>query len=391
MSKKKFGLNTICTHVGEVKDTQFKGAISPIYTSTSYEFLEVDVKRYPRYFNTPNQEHLSKKIAALEHTEAAIIFSSGMAAISTMLLAFLKIGDHLVVQNTLYGGTVNFIKEELPKYGITYTFTNGYKVSDFENAIKPNTKIILIETPSNPLMTVTDIAAIAKLGKSRGIVTSIDNTFASPINQNPIDFGIDIVMHSATKYLGGHSDISAGAIAASKEMIDKIWHVGINLGGNLSDMSVWLLERSMKTLALRVKAQTANALEMARWLLAHPKVKKVYYPGLESHPEHELAKQQMHDFGAMLSFELEDGIDAFIFQKQLQLIKSSMSLAGVESTVISPSLTSHALLTEAERRAVGISDQLIRFSVGIEECVDLQSDIEQAIQKSIQKTAQIIT
>lgn len=391
MSKKKFGLNTICTHVGEVKDTQFKGAISPIYTSTSYEFLEVDVKRYPRYFNTPNQEHLSKKIAALEHTEAAIIFSSGMAAISTMLLAFLKIGDHLVVQNTLYGGTVNFIKEELPKYGITYTFTNGYKVSDFENAIKPNTKIILIETPSNPLMTVTDIAAIAKLGKSRGIVTSIDNTFASPINQNPIDFGIDIVMHSATKYLGGHSDISAGAIAASKEMIDKIWHVGINLGGNLSDMSVWLLERSMKTLALRVKAQTANALEMARWLAAHPKVKNVYYPGLESHPEHELAKQQMHDFGAMLSFELEDGIDAFIFQKQLQLIKSSMSLAGVESTVISPSLTSHALLTEAERRAVGISDQLIRFSVGIEECVDLQSDIEQAIQKSIQKTAQIIT
>lgn len=183
-----------------------------------------------------------------------------------MFLAFLKIGDHVLVQNTLYGGTVNFIKEELPKYGIEYTFTNGYSVDDFEKDIKPNTKFILIETPSNPLMTVTDIAAVAKLGKSRGILTAIDNTFASPINQNPIDFGIDMVMHSATKYLGGHSDISAGAVAATKHIIDKIWHTGINLGGNLSDMTVWLLERSMKTLALRVKAQTANAMEMAQWL-----------------------------------------------------------------------------------------------------------------------------
>lgn len=383
MTQKQLGLNTICTHVGEIKDTQFKGAVSPIYTSTSYEFLDVDIKRYPRYFNTPNQEHLSKKIAALEHTESAIIFSSGMAAMSTMLLAFLKNGDHLVVQNTLYGGTVNFIKEELPKYGIAYNFTNGYHVNDFEKEIKSNTKLMLIETPSNPLMTVTDIAAVAKLGKTKGIFTAIDNTFASPINQNPIDFGIDMVMHSATKYLGGHSDISAGAVAASKEIIDKIWHVGINLGGNLSDMTVWLLERSMKTLALRVKAQTANAMEMAQWLSAHPKVKNVYYPGLESHAEHQIAKQQMHGFGAMLSFELEDGIDALLFQKQLKLIKSSMSLAGVESTVISPYLTSHALLTADERLKVGISDQLIRFSVGIEEYHDLQYDLDQAIKKTI--------
>lgn len=383
MAQKQLGLNTICTHVGEIKDTQFKGAVSPIYTSTSYEFLDVDVKRYPRYFNTPNQEHLCKKIAALEHAESAIIFSSGMAAISTMFLAFLKNGDHVLVQNTLYGGTVNFIKEELPKYGIGYTFTNGYSVDDFEKEIKPNTRFILIETPSNPLMTVTDIAAVAKLGKSRGILTAIDNTFASPINQNPIDFGIDMVMHSATKYLGGHSDISAGAVAASKGLIEKIWQVGINLGGNLSDMTVWLLERSMKTLALRVKAQTANAMEMAQWLSAHPKVKNVYYPGLASHPEHQLAKQQMNGFGAMLSFELEDGIDALIFQKQLNLIKSSMSLAGVESTVISPYLTSHALLTADERFKVGISDQLIRFSVGIEECNDLQYDINQAIENTI--------
>lgn len=380
---KTLGLNTICTHVGEVTDQQFKGAVSPIYTSTSYEFLDVDIKRYPRYFNTPNQEYLAQKIAALEHTESALIFGSGMAAISTLFMAFLKNGDHVVVQNTLYGGTVNFIKKELPKYGIEYTFTDGYQLDDFEKAIQPNTKLIFIETPSNPLMTITDIEAVAALSKQRGILSAIDNTFASPVNQNPIDLGIDIVMHSATKYLGGHSDISAGALASSKDLIEHIWHAAINFGGNLSDYTVWLLERSIKTLGLRVKAQTANALHIANWLNNHDHIKNVYYPGLESHPEHSLAKKQMHGFGAMLSFELHKDIDALKFQKQLKLIKSSMSLAGVESTVISPFLTSHALLTPEERQKVGISDQLIRFSVGIEEVEDLQSDINQSIKQTL--------
>ncbi|WP_178988222.1 trans-sulfuration enzyme family protein [Winogradskyella schleiferi] len=380
MSKDKLGLNTICTHVGEIKDEQFKGAVSPMYLSSSYEFLDVDVKRYPRYFNTPNQEYLSKKIAALEHTEAAMIFGSGMAAISTMFLAFLKQGDHLVVQNTLYGGTVNFIKEEFPKYGIEYTFTNGYKVEDFETAIQTNTKLIHIETPSNPLLTITDIKAIAKLGKAKGILTSMDNTFASPVNQLPIDLGIDMVMHSATKYFGGHSDICAGAVASSEAHIQNIWNVGKNLGGSLSDMTVWMLERSMKTLGLRVKAQTKNAMKLAKWLEKHPKVSKVYYPGLKSHPEHKLAKSQMSGYGAMLSFELNDDIDSQQFQKQLKLIKSSMSLAGIESTMLSPHLTSHSLLTQEERDKVGISNQLIRFSVGIEEIKDLKRDINQAIE-----------
>ena len=379
MSKKKLGLNTICTHIGEIKDEQFKGAVSPMYLSSSYEFLDVDVKRYPRYFNTPNQEFLSKKIAALEHTEAAMIFGSGMAAISTMFLAFLRQGDHLVVQNTLYGGTVNFIKKEFPKYGIEYTFTNGYKVEDFEAAILPNTKLMHIETPSNPLMTITDIKAIAKLGKAKGVLTSIDNTFASPVNQNPIDLGIDMVMHSATKYFGGHSDICAGAVASSNEHIERIWNVGKNLGGSLSDMTVWMLERSMKTLGLRVKAQTKNAMKLAKWLEKHPKVLKVNYPGLKSHPEYKLAKSQMSGFGAMLSFELSHDLDALLFQKKLKLIKSSMSLAGIESTMLSPYLTSHALLTQEERDNIGINDQLIRFSVGIEETRDLKHDINQAI------------
>lgn len=391
MPKPDLGLNTICTHVGEIEDEQFKGAVSPIYVSTSYQFDGVDVKRYPRYFNTPNQEHLVKKIATLEHTEAALIFGSGMAAISTMLLAFLKHGDHIVVQNTLYGGTSNFIREEFPKYGIEFSFTNGYQVSDFEAAIQENTKVIYIETPSNPLLTITDIQAVANLAKSKGLVSMIDNTFASPINQNPMDFGIDLVMHSATKYLGGHSDILAGAVAGSEEHIKRVFNVAKNLGGSLSDMTVWLLERSMKTLALRVRAQNKNALKMAEYLSKHESVANVYYPGLKSHPEHDLAKSQMKGFGGMLSFELIVGIDAIQFQKQLKIIKSSMSLAGVESTMLLPSETSHALLSQDERDAVGISDQLIRFSVGIETFRDLKNDIKQAIAKVASEKSQEIT
>jgi cystathionine beta-lyase len=386
MSKRTFGTNTICTHVGEINDKQFKGAISPIYMSTSYQFDAVDIKRYPRYFNTPNQEYLSKKIAALEHAEVAMIFGSGMAAVSTTLLAFLKTGDHIVVQNTLYGGTSNFIREEFPKYGIEYTFTNGYKVSDFEAVIQPNTKVIHIETPSNPLLTITDIKGVANLAKAKGLISTIDNTFASPINQNPIDFGIDIVIHSATKYLGGHSDILAGAVACSKAHMETIWNVAKNLGGSLSDFTVWMLERSMKTLSIRVKAQNKNAKHLAKYLEQHEAIKCVFYPGLKSHPQYDLAKSQMKSFGGMLSFELADGLDALQFQKELKLIKSSMSLAGVESTMLSPHKTSHALLTQQERDIIGISDNLIRFSVGIETKRDLINDIEQAIIKVKQKS-----
>lgn len=387
MSKSKYGLNTICTHVGEIKDEQFKGAVSPIYMSTSYEFDDVAVKRYPRYFNTPNQEYLSKKIAALEHADAGMIFGSGMAAISTVFLAFLKQGDHIVVQNTLYGGTSNFIREEFPKYGIEFTFTDGYEVADFEAAIRPNTKVIHIETPSNPLLTITDIKGVADLAKSKNLISTIDNTFASPINQTPIDFGIDVVMHSATKYLGGHSDILAGAVACNNAHMDTIFNVAKNLGGSLSDMTVWMLERSMKTLNLRVKAQNKNAKKLAKFLSNHEDVKQVFYPGLKSHPQYDLAKAQMKGFGGMLSFELVDALDAMTFQKELKLIKSSMSLAGVESTMLSPHKTSHALLTQEERDTIGVSDNLIRFSVGIESKKDLIADIEQAISKV--KTSQL--
>ncbi|QDO95122.1 PLP-dependent transferase [Formosa sediminum] len=385
---KKIGLDTVCVHIGEVKDQQFKGAVSPIYMSTSYQFTDVDVRRYPRNYNTPNQENLSKKIAALEHAEAGMIFSSGMAAISTTLLAFLKIGDHIVVQNTLYGGTSQFIQEEFPKYGIEYTFTNGYKPEDFEAAIQENTKVVYLESPSNPLLTITNIKRVSELVKSRGLISIIDNTFASPVNQNPIDFGIDIVVHSATKYLGGHSDILAGAVACSKAHMHAIWKVGANLGGNLSDFTVWMLERSIKTLVLRVKAQNKNAKALAKFLNGHPDVKNVYYPGLKSHPEYKLAKSQMRGFGGMLSFELNNGLDALTFQKELKLIKASMSLAGVESTMLSPCMTSHASMSQEQRDSIGITNELIRFSLGIESKKDLIQDIKQAI-KATKKLVKI--
>ncbi|MFT5762347.1 MAG: cystathionine beta-lyase [Polaribacter sp.] len=376
---KNLGINTICTHIGEVKDEQFKGAISPIYMSTSYEFDNVDVKRYPRYFNTPNQEMLCKKIAALEKTENALIFGSGMAAVSTTLLAFLHKGDHIVLQHTLYGGTYNFVVEEFDKFGIEYSFTKDLSIESFQKEIKENTKVLYIETPSNPLLTITDMKAVAELAKQNGIVTMIDNTFASPINQTPIDFGIDIMLHSATKYMGGHSDVLAGAVAASNEHIDKIWNVAKNLGGSLSDFTVWMLERSLKTMNLRVKCQSKNALKMAKYLNKNEAVAKVYYPGLKSHPSYTLAKKQMKYFGGMLSFELNENIDAMGFMNNLLLIKPSMSLAGVESTMLSPTQTSHALLSPEERENQGIKDGLIRFSVGIEETEDLIDDIEQAL------------
>lgn len=379
---KKLGVNTICTHIGEIEDQQFKGVVSPIYLSSSYEFMDVDIKRYPRYFNTPNQEYLSKKIAALEHAEAAMIFGSGMAAISTTLLANLSAGDHVVMQNDIYGGTRNLVEEQFKRYGIEYSFAKGLDFLDFENEIKDNTKLIYIETPSNPLLKLVDIEKITFLARSKDILTVIDNTFATPIIQTPIDLGVDIVVHSATKYFSGHSDICAGAVASSQENIDKIWNLAKNLGGSLSDFTVWMLERSMKTLSIRVKAQQRNAKRLAKYLNKNESIKKVHYPGLKSHPNHELAKKQMKGFGAMLSFELKESLNAKTFLKALKLIKPSMSLAGIESTMLLPSETSHALLSEEDRLAQGIRDNLIRFSVGIESKKDIVADIEQALEKA---------
>ena len=357
---KKF--STKCVHEGEIKDTMYQGIVSPLFMSTTYPWYggeDAEKKPYPRYFNTPNQEFLSKKIAALENGEKALIFSSGMAAISTSIMANVKSGDHIIFQEDLYGGTRNFIKTEFGKYGIEYSFTKGLDSNHFSDEIKDNTVGIYIESPSNPLLKIVDLKAISSIANQKSIWTMIDNTFASPVNQNPINHGIDIVIHSATKYLGGHSDISAGAVISTNSKIKKILDSAKNFGGNLSDYTVWLLERSMKTLHIRVKEQTRNAKLLAKMLNENDNIITVYYPGLSSHPSHDIAKSQMNDFGAMMSFDLKENVDVYTFLKSLEIIKPGMSLAGVETTVNFPIKTSHGLLTQKERDNQGIGDKLI--------------------------------
>jgi cystathionine beta-lyase len=378
---KSSDFRTQCVHAGELNDTQYGGAISPIYASTSYAFNDVEINQYPRYFNTPNQRGLCEKVATLEGAESGLIFSSGMAAVSTALLSHLKSGDHVIFQDDLYGGTRNFIKKEFSKYGIQYSFTNGIQARDFEAEIAPNTKGIYVETPSNPKLKIIDLKAISEVAKSASLWTMIDNTFASPVNQNPIVHGIDIVIHSATKYLGGHSDICAGVVVGSELSIATIFESAKNLGGSLSEYTVWLLERSIKTLHLRVQAQNNNALLLSNFLRDQDWVDQVYYPGLEDHQGHEIAKRQMSGFGGMLSFDLVDGIDTNKFLLGMELVKPTMSLAGIESTALSPRLTSHALLSEDERRTQGITEQMVRFSTGIEAIDDIKRDLTQSISK----------
>ena len=378
---KKSGVSTKCVHSGDLIDDKFKGATSPIFPSTAYDFVDVEEERYPRYFNTPNQKALSKKIADLENCESALLFSSGIAAIYTSLFSFIKSGDHVIFQSSIYGGTLNLVIKEFKKFNIEYSLVDSFVVNDYEKEIKNNTKIIFVESPSNPLLKIIDLNAIANLSKKYNLISIIDNTFSSPINQNPADFGIDIVLHSATKYLGGHSDILAGTIASSNSNIDKIIESSINYGGNLSEYTVWLLERSIKTLSLRVKKQNENAIKIAEYLTTLDKVKSVYYPGLKSHSDHELSKKQMKGFGGMLSFELSDLDTAILFTRKLNLVKSAMSLGGVESTLCSPSLTSHSKISKAERENLGIFDGLLRFSIGIEDSEDIIDDLNQAFEK----------
>jgi len=378
---KKSGVSTKCVHSGDLIDDKFKGATSPIFPSTAYDFVDVEEDRYPRYFNTPNQKALSKKIADLENCESALLFSSGIAAIYTSLFSFIKSGDHVIFQSSIYGGTLNLVIKEFKKFNIEYSLVDSFVVNDYEKEIKNNTKIIFVESPSNPLLKIIDLNAIANLSKKYNLISIIDNTFSSPINQNPADFGIDIVLHSATKYLGGHSDILAGTLASSNSNIDKIIESSINYGGNLSEYTVWLLERSIKTLSLRVKKQNENAIKIAEYLTTLDKVKSVYYPGLKSHSDHELSKKQMKGFGGMLSFELSDLDTAILFTRKLNLVKSAMSLGGVESTICSPSLTSHSKISKVERENLGIFDGLLRFSIGIEDSEDIIDDLNQAFEK----------
>jgi cystathionine beta-lyase len=360
-------------------DPVTRGLNSPVYTSSSYQYIDAGENVYPRYFNTPNQAAVVKKLCALEGAEDGLLFSSGMAAITTVLLSFLNSGDHAVLQRDIYGGTHHFITAEFERFGIEFSFAaNGSEA--ISASFRDNTKLVYIETPSNPLLAITDIRAVAGAAGAGRVISVIDNTFASPIHQNPLALGIDVVVHSGTKYLGGHSDLCCGAVLSSKAHLARIRSSAANFGGSLNAWTCALLERSLKTLAIRMEKQTRNAGQVATYLQTRPEVQTVHYPGLEDHPGHAVAKSQMTGFGAMLAFELDESrvrIDEFL--KRLKTITPALSLGGVETIICAPKDTSHAKVSAAERAQMGIPDSLLRLSVGIEAAEDLIADLAGAL------------
>ncbi len=373
--------DTQCVHSGSYRDGVTRGINTPIFTSSAFDYLDRDDTPYPRYFNTPNQDAVVKKVCALEGAEEGVVFSSGMAAMSTAVLAFAGSGDHVVLMDELYGGTHAFTTDEFQRLGIGYSFAS----TDAESicaAATERTKVIVIESPTNPLLSVIDIRKVAAFAREREITTIIDNTFASPMNQNPIELGIDIVVHSGTKYLGGHSDMCCGVVVTSREKTGRLRTLARHLGGSLDAITCYLLERSIKTLALRVGRQSENALRIAQFLKGHKRVSRVYYPGLPDSPGYEIARSQMKAYGGMLSFELDERqLDTSKFVKRLRLISPAVSLGGVESTICAPAVTSHVKMSAAERKRIGVTDSLLRFSVGIEDAGDLIQDLEQALNR----------
>lgn len=370
---------TLSVHAGKKPDSL--GVVSSIETSSAFHYIDEETQLYPRYFNTPNQQIVIDQICCLEGAEAGLIFGSGMAAISTALTSFLSPGDHAVFQEAIYGGTQSLILEEFDRLGIKYSFA-ACNSDALIAAIQPNTRIVYAETPANPLLQVVDLPKLVAGTKSRDVITIVDNTFASPINQNPLKLGIDVVIHSGTKYLGGHSDLSFGAVVARQALIDPIYRKAIHYGGNLNALSCYLIERSIKTLAIRVNQQNQNALRIAEFLAGHSCIDQVFYPGLDSHPGHMIAASQMTGFGGMLSFCLAENLSAKRFLESLELIAPAMSLGAVESTVTIPAFTSHKPLPQELREELGISNQLVRMSVGVESANDLIDDLKHALTRA---------
>ena len=370
---------TQCVHSGGFRDSVTRGINTPIFTSSAYEYLDREDCPYPRYFNTPNLDAVVRKACALEGAEDGVLFSSGMAAVSTAILAFAGSGDHVVMMDELYGGTHAFATDEFDRLGISYSFaaTNAEAIC---SAATENTRVIVIESPTNPFLGIIDIREVGRFAAARGITTIMDNTFATPVNQNPIEFGIDVVVHSGTKYLGGHSDLCCGLAVTSAERAARVRTLARHLGGSLDAMACYLLERSLKTLALRVERQSENALQVAMALEQDPAVTRVNYPGLPDFPGHDLARSQMRAYGGMLSFEVGNGEpDPSAFLRRLRMIKPALSLGGVETTICCPAVTSHAKISAEERRRIGITDSLMRLSVGIEHPDDIIADLDQAL------------
>jgi len=383
MAKLPQHLETKLIHAGE-PTPRIHGAVSlPIFQSATFEYGGEDdyhSLRYIRLNNTPNHDALHEKLAASENADAAVVTASGMAAISTALLTVLSAGNHLLVQDCLYGGTHDFITKDLRAFGIGYDFIHPENPESWKRQLRQETKAIYVETMSNPLLQVPDLRAVVEFAKTNGLVSLIDNTFASPVNFRPSEHGFDLSLHSCTKYLNGHSDIVAGAVIGRRELVNRIKHRLDRLGGSLDPHAAFLLHRGMKTLALRVRHQNESALAIAKFLERHPAVESVYYAGLESHPGHVRARELFDGFGGVLSFELKGGTEkAQQLMQRMTLPIIAPSLGGVETLITRPVTTSHSGMSREDRTRLGISDRLIRFSVGIEATVDLLKDFDQAL------------
>lgn len=337
---------------------------------------------YTRYGN-PVHERVARLLARLEGTETALVTGSGMGAISTTLLALLKAGDHVIAQSRHYMSTANLFDELLPRFGVTVTIVEQSDVGAFEAALRPTTRLVMLETPANPTLVLTDLAAVAALARPRGILTVADNTFASPLNQRPHALGVDIVVHSATKYLGGHHDLTAGIVCCSNALAERIWENHIMLGSVLSPMDAWLLLRGLRTLSLRIERINRNALALAAFLESHAAIERVFYPGLASHPQHALARRQMTGFGAVIAFAIQGDYDATSrFVSALKVPTQAVSLGGVDSLAVHTAAMWSGTMNEVQMLAAGIPPNFVRFSVGIEHIDDLTADIDRALRSA---------
>jgi cystathionine beta-lyase/cystathionine gamma-synthase len=387
METKKFKFNTQLIHGGEPSPLIEKAIAMPIFQSSTYEIGESqsgetnynDIK-YVRLNNTPNHLALHEKIAGIERAEAALVSSSGMASISSALLGLIGSGEHVIAQDNLYGGTYHFLKEFFPKMGREVTFFPLEEINKLPTLLKKNTRAIYVESISNPLLRVPDLKEVVRFAQANGLVSMIDNTFPSPANFNPIPFGFDVVLHSATKYLNGHSDVVAGAMVSRKELIKKVTPLFNHLGGCLDPHACFLLHRGMKTLGARVRYQNDSALKVAAALEKCSKVARVIYPGLSSHPDHLRAREWFRGFGGMLSFEFAgEAVEADAALKQLKIPFLAPSLGGVESLYVRPATASHSSLSKVDREKLGIKDTLVRVSIGLEDTQDLINDFTRVL------------
>jgi cystathionine beta-lyase/cystathionine gamma-synthase len=376
------GLSSTAIHGGEERGKPGTGVIHPIVQSVNYT-QEPGTSAgllYTRYGNTPNAMRMQKRLAMLEGAEAALVLASGMGATACSMLALLRPGDHMISSSWIYGGTRRLFTEDLPGMNIEVTFVNPMEPRAWRKALQKNTRVIFIESPVNPTCRVLELASLKQLASSQGLALVIDSTLASPVNLRPIEHGVDVVIHSATKYLNGHHDILAGVVCGSEPFIDEVRRKMAIWGQAPDPFACWLLERGLKTLDVRVKRQNESALRVAEWCSTHPEISKVHYSGLPTHPDHEIAKATMDGFGGMLAIELRGGGPATVrFLRKLELFTHAASLGGVDSLVIEPRYSSHEHMTPDERAKIGIPDGFVRVSIGLENVEDLIFDLEQAL------------